>query len=66
MILAAVKAVPAGSKPPAAVSVRISTAERHSFGVWRRGAFVDQDVIPARESRRFGCHAEAGRTRRAA
>ena len=32
MVLAAVKAVPAGSKPPAAVSVRISTAERHSFG----------------------------------
>ena len=32
MVLATVEAVPAGSKPPAAVSVRISTSERHGFG----------------------------------
>ena len=32
MALVAVGAVPAGSKPPAAVSVRISTVERHGFG----------------------------------
>ena len=32
MILIAVEAVPAGSKPPAAVGVRISTGERHGFG----------------------------------
>ena len=31
MVLIAVEAVPAGSKPPAAVSVRIFTGERHSF-----------------------------------
>ena len=31
-VLVAVEAVPAGSKPPAAVSVRISTGERHGFG----------------------------------
>ena len=32
MIIVAVEAVPAGSKPPAAVSVYISTGERHDFG----------------------------------
>ena len=32
MVLVAVKAVPAGSKPSAAVSVRIFTGERHGFG----------------------------------
>ena len=33
MVIIAVEAVPAGSKPPAAVSVRISTGKRQSFGV---------------------------------
>ena len=32
MILIAVEVVPARSKPPAAVSVRISTSERRGFG----------------------------------
>ena len=32
MILVAVEALPVGSKPPAAVSVRISTGENHGFG----------------------------------
>ena len=32
MVLVAVEAVPVESMPPAAVSVRISTGERHSFG----------------------------------
>ena len=32
MVLVAVEAVPAGSKPPVAVSVNISTGERHDFG----------------------------------
>ena len=32
MVLVAVEAVSAGSRPPAAVSVRISTGERHGFG----------------------------------
>ena len=32
MVSIAVETVPAGSKPPAAVSVRISTGERHGFG----------------------------------
>ena len=32
MVLVAVQAVPARSKPPAAVSVRISKGERHNFG----------------------------------
>ena len=32
MILVAVETVPAGSKPPAAVSMRIYTGERHGFG----------------------------------
>ena len=32
MVLDAVKAMPAGSKPPAAVGVRISKGERHKFG----------------------------------
>ena len=32
MILVAAEAVPAGSKPPAAVAVRISKGERHGFG----------------------------------
>ena len=31
MVLIAVAAVSVGSKPPAAVGVRISTGERHSF-----------------------------------
>ena len=31
MILVVVEALPAGSKPLAAVSVRISTSERHDF-----------------------------------
>ena len=31
MLLSDVKAVPADSKPPAAVDVRISTSERHGF-----------------------------------
>ena len=31
-IVTAVEAVPVGSKPPAAVGVRISTGERHGFG----------------------------------
>ena len=33
MVLITVEAVPAGSKPPAAVGVRISTGERRGFGV---------------------------------
>ena len=32
MVLIAVEAVPAGSKPPAAVGVRLFTSERHGFG----------------------------------
>ena len=32
MILVVVEALPAGSKPPAAVGVRISKGERHGFG----------------------------------
>ena len=32
MVTIAVEAVPAGSKPPGAVSVRISMGERHGFG----------------------------------
>ena len=32
MVHVAVEAVPAGSKPPVAVSVRIFTGERHGFG----------------------------------
>ena len=32
MILVAVRALPAESKPPVAVRVRISTSERHGFG----------------------------------
>ena len=32
MALITVEAVPAGSEPPAAVSVRIVTGERHDFG----------------------------------
>ena len=32
MVVIAVKAVPAGNKPPAAVGVRVSTSERHGFG----------------------------------
>ena len=32
MILIAVEAVPAGSKPPVAISARIFTGERHGFG----------------------------------
>ena len=32
MALVAVDAVPAGSKPPVAISVRISKGERHDFG----------------------------------
>ena len=32
MVLVAVEAVPAGSKTPAAVGVRISKGERHDFG----------------------------------
>ena len=32
MVLVAVEAVPAGSKPPAAVGVRISKGEKHYFG----------------------------------
>ena len=32
MVLVAVEAIPAGSKPPAAVNVRISTGERQDFG----------------------------------
>ena len=35
MVLLAVEAVPAGSKPPAAVSMHISTGERRSFGTQR-------------------------------
>ena len=31
MVLVAVEAVPAGSKPPVTVSVLISTGERHGF-----------------------------------
>ena len=31
MVLVAIEAVPAGSKPPAAVSVRIPTGERYGF-----------------------------------
>ena len=55
--------MPAGSKPPAAGRMCIST-ERETRP-WRFSAFVDQGVVPAKESRRFGHHAEAGRTRRA-
>ena len=62
MILVAVEAVPAGSKLSAAVSVRISTGETR---LWRRSAFVDQDVISAGESRRIGeVITEAGQTYR--
>ena len=32
MVFIAVEAVSAGSKPPGAVSVRVSTGERHDFG----------------------------------
>ena len=32
MVIIAVEAVPAGSKPPVAVSVRISVGEIHDFG----------------------------------
>ena len=32
VVLVAVEAVPAGSKPPVAVGVRISKGERHDFG----------------------------------
>ena len=32
MVLVAVEAMPAGSKPPAAVGERISNGERHDFG----------------------------------
>ena len=32
MVLVAVEVVPVGSKPPAAVGVRISKGERHDFG----------------------------------
>ena len=32
MVIVAVEALPVGSKPPAAVSVRISTGEKHVFG----------------------------------
>ena len=32
MVLVAVEAIPAGSKPPAAVGVLISKGERHDFG----------------------------------
>ena len=32
MVLIAVKAMPAGSNPPADVGVRISTGEKHDFG----------------------------------
>ena len=32
MVLIVVEAVPAGSQPPAAVSVRVSTGKIHSFG----------------------------------
>ena len=63
MILVVVEALPVGSKPPAAVSVRISTVERPRL--WRRSAYVDQNVIPARESGRFSFHAETGQTYRA-
>ena len=32
MVLVVVEAVPAGSKPPAAVGIRIFKGERHDFG----------------------------------
>ena len=32
MVLIAVEAVPVGNRPPATVSLRISTGERHGFG----------------------------------
>ena len=32
MVLVAIKAIPAGCKPPATVDVRISKSERHDFG----------------------------------
>ena len=47
-----------GSKPPAAVVVRISKDGRDDLGGI---AALDDDVIPSRESRRFGHHAEIGR-----
>ena len=33
MVFIAEEAMPAGSEPPAAVRVRITTGERHGFGV---------------------------------
>ena len=48
MVLVAIEAVLAGSKPPAAVSVRISTGERHGFGaaapLSARASFLQQEI----------------------
>ena len=60
VILVAVEASPVGSKPPAAVGERISKdGTRPGCGI----AALDHDVIPTRESGRFGLHAETGRVR---
>ena len=48
-----------GSKTPAAVGERISKGERYRFGA--AAPFSTKTVIPARESGRFGFHAESGR-----
>ena len=63
MVVVAVKGVPAGSKPAAAVSVRISTGETHSFGAaaplstmasslqGRAGGSVESSPKPVRHRR---------------
>ena len=41
MVIVAVEAVPVGSKPPAAVRVRISAGERHGFGASIRASSLE-------------------------
>ena len=68
MVLVAVEAVPAGSKPPAAVSVHISPSESHDFGaaapLSTRASFLEQGRArgPVEPSPKLGRHIGSGLT----
>ena len=67
MVVIAVEAVPAGSRPPA-VDDSMRTCTGLKMWLWRFCAFVNQGVTNAffgSLRKRFGYHAEAGRTGRA-
>ena len=63
MILIALGAVPAGSKPPAAVGVRISTMRDTALALQR---LCRPGRHPWKEELSFSYYAGAGQTRRAA